>query len=299
MTLLRCVRFFCAGPLFALCVIFPVLLPHCAALAASEAQKNAGQPPEEQRIAPDALFALMLVNAENGQSRAMLELGLLYENGIGVARNYSKALEWYQKAAYAGEGEAYMLVGQCHEIGIGTVADQEKAVAAFEKSVALGHAPALIKLAGVYLHGRGVDRDENKGLSLLNKAAEAGDSVAMFDLGLIVLNGLYGKKIEEQKARNWFLKAAEAGHIGGMLNVAGMFREGKGGKVDAEAALRWCLTVRKAAQQDGSQNEGLENAIAELKQTLSARQAEAAEKAADAWAAARTEALKQQNPPAR
>jgi TPR repeat protein len=86
-------------------------------LAVSETEQVAQQP-ETQTITPEALFALMVVNAEKGQSKAMLNLGLLYEQGLGVARNFTKALEWYQKAANAGEGEAYMRVGVCYEIGV-------------------------------------------------------------------------------------------------------------------------------------------------------------------------------------
>jgi len=266
---------------------------HSTALAASGAEQKEGgelaaQPAEGETIAPEAFFALMLVNAEKGQSNAMLNLGFLYEEGIGVARNFSKALEWYQKASDAGEGEAAMRVGRCYEIGIGTAADMGKAVAGFEKAAALGHVPALIRLAGVYLNGHGAPKDENRGFGLLSKAAEAGDGDAMFDMGQIALNGLYGRKAEAEKARAWFLKAAEAGHGGGALAIAGMCREGKGGKADEERALRWYLTAHKG----GLQAEGLEQAIAELKQTLPAKQIETAEKAADAWLAARAETLK-------
>jgi len=257
-----------------------------------ESQNLAAQPPEAQTITPEALFALMVVNAENGQSKAMLNLGLLYEQGLGVARNFTKALEWYQKAANAGVGEAHMRVGVCYEIGVGTAADMGKAVANFEKAAALGHVPAQSKLAGIYLNGRGAAKDENKGFDLLNKAADAGDDTAMFDMGQILLNGLFGRKAEADKARAWFLKAAEAGHPRGALAIADMRKEGKGGKVDMEGALRWYIT----AQKGGLQADGLEGAIAELKKNLTAKQIEAAEKAADTWLAARAEALKLPNP---
>ena len=267
------------GCLFLLCLI-PSLSCHSTSLAAFEAARQEGrdiaaQPPETQKIAPEALFALMLVNAEKGQSKAMLNIGLLYEQGIGVACNFTKALEWYHKAADAGEAEGYMRVGVCYEIGMGAAADMGKAVAVFEKAAALGYVPAMNRLAEVYLNGRGAAKDESKGLGLLDKAAAAGDGAALFDLGQIALNGLYGRKAEADKARAWFLKAAEAGHAGGILAVADMCREGKGGKKDAEGALRWYLT----AHMGGLKAEGLEKVVAELKKNLPAKQAAAAEKA--------------------
>ena len=173
---------------FTLCLALSFFFCHSTALAASGAEGQEGrvlaaQPPQEQRIAPEAFFALMLMNAERGQSQAMLNLGLLYEQGLGVARNFTKALEWYQKAGNAGEGEGYMRAGQCYEIGIGTTADMTKAVAVYEKAVALGHVPAMSRLAEVFLNGRGAPRDENRGFALLNRAADAGDGAAMFDMG--------------------------------------------------------------------------------------------------------------------
>ena len=36
----------------------------------------------------------------------MNNLGLLYQNGQGVAKDYQKAREWYQKAADAGNAWA-------------------------------------------------------------------------------------------------------------------------------------------------------------------------------------------------
>jgi TPR repeat protein len=40
--------------------------------------------------------------ADAGNATAMKDLGWLYANGQGVARDYDKAREWYQKAADAG-----------------------------------------------------------------------------------------------------------------------------------------------------------------------------------------------------
>ena len=36
----------------------------------------------------------------------MFDLGVLYENGQGVAQDYAKAREWYEKAAEKGDANA-------------------------------------------------------------------------------------------------------------------------------------------------------------------------------------------------
>jgi TPR repeat protein len=44
--------------------------------------------------------------ADAGNASAMTNLGWLYEKGMGVTQDYSKAREWYQKAADAGNADA-------------------------------------------------------------------------------------------------------------------------------------------------------------------------------------------------
>jgi TPR repeat protein len=46
-------------------------------------------------------------------SRAgLFNLGLLYENGRGVGRDFGKAREWYQKAADAGHTDAKQAISR-------------------------------------------------------------------------------------------------------------------------------------------------------------------------------------------
>lgn len=64
--------------------------------------------------------------------------------------------------------------------------------------------------------------------------AAAGDAVAMANLGILC------KDVDEVAAAAWFRKAAEAGDMGGMINLAQMYEEGRGGlKNDANQALTW------------------------------------------------------------
>jgi TPR repeat protein len=64
--------------------------------------------------------------------------------------------------------------------------------------------------------------------------AAAGDAVAMANLGILY------KDVDEVAAAAWFRKAAEGGDVGGMINLAQMYEEGRGGlKNDANQALTW------------------------------------------------------------
>ena len=47
--------------------------------------------------------------AEGGDASAQLSLGLAYQNGRGVQQDDSIAVEWYRKAAAAGNSEARVI----------------------------------------------------------------------------------------------------------------------------------------------------------------------------------------------
>ena len=48
--------------------------------------------------------------AANGSTDAMIDLGALYYHGQGVAQDYAKAREWFTKAADKGDASAKVLL---------------------------------------------------------------------------------------------------------------------------------------------------------------------------------------------
>ena len=49
--------------------------------------------------------------ADKGDASAMAALGVLYHNGQGVAQDYAKAREWYEKAADKDDPDAMTTLG--------------------------------------------------------------------------------------------------------------------------------------------------------------------------------------------
>ncbi len=49
--------------------------------------------------------------AEQGDSLAQFNLGLMYYNGRGVTKDYTEAFKWYKKAAEQGSAEAQFTLG--------------------------------------------------------------------------------------------------------------------------------------------------------------------------------------------
>jgi TPR repeat protein len=243
---------------------------------------------EGVEVTPEALFAVMQVNAEKGEAPAMVNVGTMYERGIGVPRDFTKALDWYEKAAKAGAPDGYLRLGLCYEVGMGAATDMGKAVENISKAAELGSSEGKYKLASLYLQGRGVAKDEKKGISLLEESAASGNSFAANDLAGILINGLYGQKTNPPKAKEWLLKSAEAGNFEGIKNYAVMLKDGlSGDKPDPAEALKWYLVLEKA----GAKGEELVNILAELKKVVPAPQAQKAENEATSWLEAKRKAM--------
>jgi TPR repeat protein len=116
--------------------------------------------------------------ADKGNARAMFKLGQLYRDGLGVEQDYVKAREWYEKAADEGDGSAMTDLGWLHENGLGVAQDHAKAREWYKKAADKGEAVAMINLAAIYQTGRGVAQDAVKAREWFEKAADVGDPTA-------------------------------------------------------------------------------------------------------------------------
>lgn len=90
--------------------------------------------------------------ADSGDARGYYLLGVIYQNGLGVAANASEAAAWYEKAA------------------------QGRVVGAFAK------------LAQLYLRGDGVEKNPDKALDLARKSDQMGDPEGSLFV-YVILNG--------------------------------------------------------------------------------------------------------------
>ena len=135
-------------------------------------------PPVTSQPAPPVRSALEPYEtaAAKGDASAMFNLGLLYENGQGVAQDYAKAREWYEKAAANDNASAMFNLGLLYARGDGVAQDYAKAHEWYEKAAAKGDAEAMFNLGLLYARGSGVARDYAKAREWYEKAAAEGDA---------------------------------------------------------------------------------------------------------------------------
>jgi TPR repeat protein len=110
-----------------------------------------------------------------------MNLGYLYDHGLGVTQNRSEAAHWYRRAADSGEARAQYNLGHLYLRGEGVPHDESAAFAWFQKAALGGHAEARIMLGSMHAAGRGTAADPVAAM-WLSLAALQGDSRANANL---------------------------------------------------------------------------------------------------------------------
>lgn len=127
-----------------------------------------------------------------GYTLAAVELGLLYDNGLGVDADLKKALELYQVAADAGWGVAYSNIGDLYRLGLGVEKDETKALEHYDQAIAKGNEVALGRKAMMLAEGHQQGEDPRLVVDALLKAAIRSDAIGSVELGLAYLNAASG-----------------------------------------------------------------------------------------------------------
>lgn len=81
-------------------------------------------------------FRLLQPLAQQGNTMAQNNLGVMYKNGQGVAQNDKQAVAWYQKAANQGHALAQHNLGVMYYLGRGVVQNVQQAKTWWQKVVA-------------------------------------------------------------------------------------------------------------------------------------------------------------------
>ncbi|MCZ7597638.1 MAG: sel1 repeat family protein [Gammaproteobacteria bacterium] len=113
--------------------------------------------------------------AQEGHVMSQYNLGLLYENGLGVPQRHDLAFFWYRMAALN------------------------------------GNASAKYNLRGLYYHGLGVEQSVEQAVRWWEEAANAGDPNGAYNLGVVMLQSS-NDEASVKAAMIRLKQAADAGH---------------------------------------------------------------------------------------
>ncbi|MCO7197720.1 SEL1-like repeat protein [Pseudoalteromonas sp. OANN1] len=165
--------------------------------------------------------------AEQGDARAQCNLGVMYRQGKGVAQSDEKAVEYYRLAAEQGNANAQCSLGIMYEFGQGVAQSDEKAVEYYRLAAEQGNARGQCYLGVMYRQGKGVAQSDEKAVEYFQLAAEQGDARAQCNLGVMYEYG-QGVAQSDEKAVEYYRLAAEQGNANAQCNLGVMYGQGKG-----------------------------------------------------------------------
>jgi uncharacterized protein len=181
-------------------------------------------------VAPsDVATAIKYCKIAAGSSRrALYQLGRAY----AANRQMAEAIAAWRKAADKGSTSAMVELGVLYGTGAGVAKDDAQARKLFERAAEAGNPRGVSNLAA--LGGGSASSDPARARELLAKAAET-NAEAQYQLGLMLADGTGGAK-DDVGARNLFEKAATQNHAGALERMGAFTQEGRGGPKDSGAA---------------------------------------------------------------
>ncbi|MBA2268975.1 MAG: SEL1-like repeat protein [Chthoniobacterales bacterium] len=188
--------------------------------------------------------------AEHNHAEAEFILGLMFDEGRATSKDEGEAAKWYRKAADQNEPRAQHQLARAYALGRGVTQDLREAARWYKLAAQQGLVDAQSSLALLYETGTGEDEDQKEALRWYLKAAQQGDAEAQFHAGLILKDGLKDPK----NAVRLFRSAATQGNADAQILLGIMCAYGSGTPKNYVEAYKWLsLGVSGQAESDDAQ----------------------------------------------
>jgi uncharacterized protein len=196
-------------------------------------------------VAPaDIATAIKFCKTAAGSSRrAFYQLGRAY----AANRQLPEAIAAWRKAADKGSTSAMVELGVAYGTGSGVAQDEAQARKLFERAAQAGNPRGISNLAALG-GGAAASADPARARELLAKAAET-NAEAQYQLGLMLADGTGGPQ-DDTAARNLFEKAAAQNHPGALERMGAFTQEGRGGAKDSDAAKAYYQRAAALGNED-------------------------------------------------
>ncbi len=146
----------------------------------------------------------------------------------------------WSRAAEQGHPRAQFLVGIMYSDGIGVAKDDERAMELFKLSADQGDPAGVNAVGWMYDNGKSVPADDELALAYYREAAEMDDSIAMANLGYSYRYGYANLPADLAASVSWYERSAALGHRGAMWSLSRLYLQGGEGLAkDEKAARKW------------------------------------------------------------
>jgi len=195
----------------------------------------------------DGVFKTIKALAESGNTRAMMQLGVMYHLGKGADQNDRLAYQWFEKSAQAGDVLSMVFTGFMLDNGFGVSKDHLNAAVWYLAAARKGNADAMTRLGIQAANGLGQIQNARAAVDWFQKAMKLQNADAALQLGLMSAMGL-GQIRDYKKAFGYFSEAARLGSATAMLYLGDYYRLGRGVEQSRINSKKWLIKATEAGQ---------------------------------------------------
>jgi hypothetical protein len=112
----------------------------------------------------------------------MFNLGEIYDDGVGVKRDYGQAVAWYRKAVAKGNRDGECNLADKYEFARGVKRNYPEARRLYFRSLQRGNSAAAYGLGLMSLEGRGTPKSQFEAVKWISLAIAEGEPRAGKDL---------------------------------------------------------------------------------------------------------------------
>lgn len=156
------------------------------------------------------------LSGEQEYSEALMKIGIIYRDGLGVKRNPIKTYQYFEKAAKLNNTNAFFYLGVFNEDGFGTKKNINRTRRYYKLAARYGIEEGLLNL-GLYYIGK-----EQTDLAKYYWGISSNPN-AKNNLGI-----LYSKEGNYLEAKKMFEMAGEQGHSNSLVSLGKLYLNGQG-----------------------------------------------------------------------
>lgn len=194
-----------------------------------------------EKIAGNAqtAFTHLFQLANQTHSRFHLtDLGICYEEGLGIPKNLKEAVKCYQLAADQSFPKAQYQLGNCYRYGNGVDIDLAKAYTFYQLAADSANENAEYEVGMCYYTGDGVKRDLGQAFTYFKRSADKGHKIAQYYVGVCYDHGFAVQK-NSTKAIIWLTFSAKQGYGYAQMGVGAKYATGEGCRKNLQKAAQY------------------------------------------------------------
>lgn len=165
-------------------------------------------------------------------------LGEMYASGLGVPKDFTKAIALYRQAAAKGDGDGLNNMGMMFATGRGVDLKEAEAVKWFRKAALKGNVNAMYNMGDCFYRGFGINQDFVQAMRWYRQAADHNDPGAQYHVGRLYERG-EGVAVDPAQAFHWYSLSADQGLAQAQNALALLYTNGRGVPVDNVSAYQW------------------------------------------------------------